>query len=34
VELAGLESPFEESVLKGVAAHVDGYLGGIDDTGF
>jgi len=34
VELAGLKSPFDESVLKGVAEHVDGYLAGIDDSGF
>lgn len=34
VELAGLKSPFDESVLKGVGEHVDGYLAGIDDTKF
>ncbi len=34
VELAGLKSPFDESVLKDVAEHVGDYLAGIDDSGF
>ncbi len=34
VELAGLESPFEESVIQGIAEHVENYLEKIDDSNF
>ncbi|HHB78995.1 MAG TPA: M3 family oligoendopeptidase [Saprospiraceae bacterium] len=34
VDLAGLESPFDETVIRRIATHVDAYLSEIDDSGY